>query len=77
MTQRVAFPSSLGFLDAQHEELDLKMRDLANLQSSADSESVMSQVRHILKLLKEHTTQEEHAMEKPRLLGVGAPQKIS
>ena len=63
MTERVAFPSSLAFLDAQHEELDSKVRDLGTLHNGADGESVMFQVRHILKLLRDHTIQEEHAME--------------
>jgi len=63
MTERLSFPSSLAFLDAQHEELNFKVQDLGTLHSGADAESVMSQVRHILKLLREHTAQEEHAME--------------
>jgi hemerythrin-like metal-binding protein len=58
----VSFPSSLEFLDAQHDELNSKMRDLGKLRSGRDDEKVMSQVRHILKLLREHTMQEEHAM---------------
>jgi hemerythrin len=63
MSERVSFPSSLAFLDAQHEELDLRIRELGKLQSGADGESVASEIRHILKLLKEHTNQEEQAME--------------